>query len=175
MLLRMPQCGVSAILVEEAGVSAPFCDPAFFEHHDLVRVQYRGEAMGDHECGAVPGDFAQVLDDVGPRVDIQSLDPRDPARPNVRAHLAFAQGPHFCLGAALARIELRAMLDDMLSPPELTEDSGDEIHDCTESAAFAATHEEPAERVDDDAVRKLARESWDQYRGGFPRFERQKT
>ncbi|HEU5203982.1 MAG TPA: DUF1801 domain-containing protein [Candidatus Limnocylindrales bacterium] len=31
------------------------------------------------------------------------------------------------------------------------------------------------ELVDDDAVRKLARESWDQYRGGFTRFERKKT
>ncbi|HEV7646534.1 MAG TPA: cytochrome P450 [Actinophytocola sp.] len=29
----------------------------------------------------------------------------DPVRPNVRAHLAFAQGPHFCLGARLARAE----------------------------------------------------------------------
>jgi cytochrome P450 len=39
----------------------------------------------------------------------------DPARPNVRAHLAFAQGPHFCLGARLARTEaelaVRALLD----------------------------------------------------------------
>lgn len=29
----------------------------------------------------------------------------DPDRPNVRYHLAFAQGPHFCLGARLARAE----------------------------------------------------------------------
>lgn len=29
----------------------------------------------------------------------------DPARPNARHHLAFAQGPHFCLGARLARAE----------------------------------------------------------------------
>ncbi|MEX5747861.1 hypothetical protein [Massilia sp. X63] len=46
--------------------------------------------------------------------------------------------------------ELRAMLDDMLSPPELTEDSDDEIVHCTESAAFAATHEEPGDGVEDD-------------------------
>ncbi|QOY95041.1 hypothetical protein IM543_03860 [Massilia sp. UMI-21] len=53
-------------------------------------------------------------------------------------------------GATWDTPELRAMLDDMLSPPELTEDSGDEIHDCTESAAFAATHEEPGDSIDDD-------------------------
>ena len=29
----------------------------------------------------------------------------DPERPNARLHLAFAQGPHFCLGARLARTE----------------------------------------------------------------------
>lgn len=29
----------------------------------------------------------------------------DPLRPNARQHLAFAQGPHFCLGARLARAE----------------------------------------------------------------------
>lgn len=46
--------------------------------------------------------------------------------------------------------ELRAMLDDMLNPPERLEDSDDEIAQCAESAAFAATHEEPDERSDDD-------------------------
>lgn len=29
----------------------------------------------------------------------------DPGRPNVRRHLAFARGPHFCIGAHLARLE----------------------------------------------------------------------
>lgn len=41
--------------------------------------------------------------------------------------------------------ELRAMLDDMLQPPELTQDNRDDIADCTESAAYAASHEEPGE------------------------------
>lgn len=31
------------------------------------------------------------------------------------------------------------------------------------------------ELVDDDAVRELARESWDQYRGGYHRFEQSKA
>ena len=43
--------------------------------------------------------------------------------------------------------ELRAMLDDMLSPPELTEDSGEEIAHCSDDASFAASHEEPGEDV----------------------------
>ena len=46
--------------------------------------------------------------------------------------------------------ELRAMLDDMLSPPEIVEDAGDDIGRCTENEAFAATHEEPGDRPDDD-------------------------
>lgn len=32
-------------------------------------------------------------------------DTLDLARPNARRHLAFASGPHYCLGAALARLE----------------------------------------------------------------------
>jgi cytochrome P450 len=41
----------------------------------------------------------------------------DPARPNAGRHLAFARGPHFCVGAHLARLEtvsaVRALLDTL--------------------------------------------------------------
>lgn len=41
----------------------------------------------------------------------------DPLRPNARANLAFAQGPHFCIGAALARAETRIVLTQLLALP----------------------------------------------------------
>jgi cytochrome P450 len=39
----------------------------------------------------------------------------DPRRPNARRHLAFAQGPHVCVGVHLARLEARIALSVLLS------------------------------------------------------------
>lgn len=38
----------------------------------------------------------------------------DPTRPNLRRHLAFAQGPHVCVGVHLARLEARVALGALL-------------------------------------------------------------
>ncbi len=38
----------------------------------------------------------------------------DPQRPNLRRHLAFAQGPHVCVGVHLARLEARLALHGIL-------------------------------------------------------------
>jgi cytochrome P450 len=37
----------------------------------------------------------------------------DPLRANVREHLAFGKGIHFCIGAALARLEIRIALHEL--------------------------------------------------------------
>jgi cytochrome P450 len=39
----------------------------------------------------------------------------DPGRPNLRRHVAFAQGPHVCVGVHLARLEARDALRALLS------------------------------------------------------------
>jgi cytochrome P450 len=39
----------------------------------------------------------------------------EPARTNARRHLAFAQGPHVCVGVHLARLETRAALRALIS------------------------------------------------------------
>jgi cytochrome P450 len=38
----------------------------------------------------------------------------DAQRPAVRNHMAFGAGPHFCLGAPLARLEMRIALERVL-------------------------------------------------------------
>ena len=46
-------------------------------------------------------------------------DAYDPARANARRHLAFAQGPHVCVGVHLARLEARAALRELVALPGL--------------------------------------------------------
>ena len=47
----------------------------------------------------------------------------DPARPGLRAQLAFAQGPHVCIAADLARLETRTALERVLDLPRVRLDS----------------------------------------------------
>ncbi|HLI59091.1 MAG TPA: cytochrome P450 [Solirubrobacteraceae bacterium] len=46
-------------------------------------------------------------------------DAYDPTRANLRRHLAFARGPHVCVGVHLARLEARAALGELLTLPGL--------------------------------------------------------
>jgi cytochrome P450 len=78
-------------------------------------VQLDRFATADTNLGGVPiaaGDFVMVSVSAANRDPDFFADPDrfDVTRENARAHLTFAQGPHLCLGAHLARAETRAAL-----------------------------------------------------------------
>jgi len=46
-------------------------------------------------------------------------------RPNITEHLAFGRGPHHCVGAALARLQLRVAMEELLSKTDSIELAGE--------------------------------------------------
>ncbi len=83
-----------------------------------VQGLYR-TANRDTEIGGVPipeGAHVMVMYASGNRDDAvyPAPDDFDVCRANAKTHLAFSQGPHFCLGAALARSESRIALETLL-------------------------------------------------------------
>ena len=58
-------------------------------------------------------------------VEFPDPDRYDLRRPNVRRHLAFAAGPHVCIGMDLARLETRVAVATLLEArPDLRVDGG---------------------------------------------------
>ena len=49
----------------------------------------------------------------------------DPDRSNTGEHLGFGHGVHFCLGAALARLEARIAIEELLAVAPRLEITGD--------------------------------------------------
>ncbi len=66
--------------------------------------------------GIAAGDLVRLSISAANRDPTIFTDPDrfDPTRANIRRHLAFAHGPHVCLGVHLARLEARAALAELL-------------------------------------------------------------
>jgi cytochrome P450 len=94
------------------------------------RYATRDVALGDAQSGGAtisPGDLVSVSLAGAGRDPAVFPDPDrfDVRRDNARQNLAFARGPHFCLGVHLARLEARAALGAALSQlPGLRLDPG---------------------------------------------------
>ncbi|WOB07653.1 cytochrome P450 [Piscinibacter gummiphilus] len=83
-------------------------------------VEFRGRVIAKDEPIALLYASANRDEDVFP----------DPAsfqlhRANIREHLAFGRGPHYCAGASLARVELQVALEELLSRTRHFELAGD--------------------------------------------------
>jgi cytochrome P450 len=88
----------AAVVDRYAAADTPL-GPARIRRGDLVTVSLAG-------AGRDPAFFADP-----DRFDVR--------RGNARQHLAFAHGPHFCLGAHLARLEAQAAVRELLRLPGL--------------------------------------------------------
>lgn len=96
--------------------------PAFLEESLRFDAPVQGlfrVATEDTELGGtrIPkGAHVWVVYDSGNRDErvYASPDELDPDRPGVRSHLAFGYGPHFCIGAPLARAVARIALEVLL-------------------------------------------------------------
>ena len=74
-----------------------------------------------------PGDITLLSYASANRDDDVFPDPfrLDVTRANAASHLAFGFGRHFCLGAHLARMEIRALFRELLSRLEFVELAGE--------------------------------------------------
>ncbi|HEX8105638.1 MAG TPA: cytochrome P450, partial [Solirubrobacteraceae bacterium] len=83
------------------------------------RYATRDVALGDARIAA--GDLVRISITAANRDPAAFPDPDrfDPARPDARRHLAFASGPHVCIGMHLARLEADRALRAVLALPGL--------------------------------------------------------
>jgi cytochrome P450 len=85
----------------------------------IDRYATRDVRLGDADIAA--GELVRISLAASGRDPAVFPDPDayDPSRPNLRRHLAFAQGPHVCVGIHLARLEARAAITELLALPGL--------------------------------------------------------
>jgi cytochrome P450 len=101
---------------DPARLDAPIDESLRLEPAAAVVDRY---ATADAELGSAPiaqGDLVRLSITAANRDPDVFADPNrfDPTRPNLRRHVAFAQGPHVCVGVHLARLEARAALSTLL-------------------------------------------------------------
>ncbi|UDY36631.1 cytochrome P450 [Dermatobacter hominis] len=86
-----------------------------YESPSPVQARYVTEDVELHGTVVAEGSALLLLNGSGNRDERAFEDPdRFDVRRDIAHHLAFGYGIHFCLGAALARIEGRVVLDEML-------------------------------------------------------------
>lgn len=127
--------GMIALLEHPDAQAALRADPALVEPavDELLRwwtpvMTFRRTATRDTELAGHrirAGDKVVVSFTSANRDDAVFAEPdRFDVHRDARAHLAFGHGPHFCLGAHLARVQLRALFTEVLTRTSSIEPAG---------------------------------------------------
>jgi cytochrome P450 len=134
--LRNGLPGACIALLEHPGAQAELrSDPALLTvaADEMLRwwtpvMTFRRTATEDSELGGQPirsGDKVVVSFTSANRDEAVFADPgRFDIRRQPNPHLVFGHGPHFCLGAHLARIQLRALFAEVLARTSALEPAG---------------------------------------------------
>lgn len=91
-----------------------------FARTAITDVEIGGRQIAKDEAIALLYASANRDDDVFPNGSAFEMD-----RPNIKDHIAFGRGAHYCAGASLARLELRVMLEELLACTRHFEVDGD--------------------------------------------------
>lgn len=126
ILSRRPE--LAERLRRDPAMIAPFLEEVL-RFESPFRGHYR-HVLADTELAgvALPADsHVLLLWGAANRDDAVFEDPNEFRldRPNIKAHLAFGKGGHFCLGAALARLEARIVISSLLSAGTSIRPAGD--------------------------------------------------
>jgi cytochrome P450 family 144 len=116
LLLRRPD--LAAAVRDDPALTLPVVDEVLRLHTPVIGL-YR-QANEDTEVGGCPipaGSHLWLLYGSGNRDERQFPDPDEFRldRANVKQHLAFGSGPHYCVGATLARTEAAIAVNELLA------------------------------------------------------------
>jgi cytochrome P450 len=105
-----------AVLVDDRGLVPNAIEELLrFEPPSPVQARYVTRDVEHHGQVVPEGSAVLLLNASGNRDERRFADPdRFDVRRNIDHHLSFGYGIHFCLGAALARLEGRVALDEVL-------------------------------------------------------------
>jgi len=129
--------GMQALLEHPDQLARLQADPALVDGacDEIVRwvspvKHFMRSARADYELAGTPiarGDWLLLSYAAANRDDRVFVDPYtfDIGRPDVDSHLGFGFGRHYCLGAHLARLEIRAFFRELLTRIESIESAGD--------------------------------------------------
>jgi cytochrome P450 len=106
-----------AARAEPAALGAAIDESLRLEPAAAVIDRYATADVGLGGAEIARGDLVRLSITAANRDPAVFADPDafDPGRPNLRRHVAFAQGPHVCVGVHLARLEARAALGALLT------------------------------------------------------------